>query len=84
MVRLSRVLLQLRNLVGWSQKDAAEEAVAAGYPLRMDGDAWSKIEREAREPTFENARSMLQPFGVTVRFFLDGQDVTHLFDGEVE
>jgi transcriptional regulator with XRE-family HTH domain len=67
-LRLSQVLRAVRSATGLSQKDAADAAAAAGFPLRMDADAWSKFEREVREPTFEAARVLLGAVGVRLRF----------------
>jgi transcriptional regulator with XRE-family HTH domain len=81
-VRLSVALRALRVAAGFTQKDAADAAEAAGYAKRMDADAWSKLECERREPTFEEAKLLLGLFGAELRVFVDGEDATGLLSEE--
>lgn len=89
-MKLSQVLRALRRVYGsgrgdLTQRDAAWEAARAGYPLKIDGDTWSKLEREDRETTFERARIILRAFGVDVKFVdLEGNDVEDALRGVLD
>jgi hypothetical protein len=74
----------VRLALDLSQKQAAELAAEEEYPLRIDGDAWSKLEREVREPTFENGRILLASLGIDICFQIDGEDATEWLEELLE
>jgi transcriptional regulator with XRE-family HTH domain len=83
-INLGSALRLLRTLNGWSQHQAAKAAEQAGYPRRMDGDTWSKLECGRRFPSFNEGLKLLSIFGVEVRFALDGEDITPVLDLDSE